>query len=289
MANAEEAGEAFRALWSSARRDEDVLQTTQPGDALELFAEPAASPALAAFTTTRCGASGGAGDRVRAPRAPARRASHARGHGRAPDRRGTPHDQRVGSTATSAPRRSTSRPTTSSRRRTACSSARLPAAASLAAWTRSRSGRTAPSRCCRRARASRTRSRSRPRSALGPLAVRFALALRRESLARLREDPRCALTILAAGDVAVTAIGRASVDRRAASAWRVLELAVERDPGPRPRHVRDRRRRAVALDRRRRRARRRRSAQTLLPRPDRLSRRVLRARPPPPPTRRERP
>jgi hypothetical protein len=50
-----EAGEAFKALWSSARRDEDVLQTTQPGDALQLFAEPAppaASPALAAFTTT---------------------------------------------------------------------------------------------------------------------------------------------------------------------------------------------------------------------------------------------
>ena len=49
-----EAGEAFRALWSSARRDEDVLQTTQPGDALQLFAEPA-SPALAAFTTTAAG------------------------------------------------------------------------------------------------------------------------------------------------------------------------------------------------------------------------------------------
>jgi superfamily II DNA or RNA helicase len=50
-----EAGEAFRALWSSARRDEDVLQTTQPGDALQLFAEPpppTVSPALAAFTTT---------------------------------------------------------------------------------------------------------------------------------------------------------------------------------------------------------------------------------------------
>jgi superfamily II DNA or RNA helicase len=50
----EDAGEAFRALWSSARRDDDVLQTTQPGEALQLFAEaaPAASPALAAFTTT---------------------------------------------------------------------------------------------------------------------------------------------------------------------------------------------------------------------------------------------
>ncbi len=49
-----EAGEAFRALWSSARRDDEVLQTTQPGDALQLFAEPA-SPALAAFTTTAAG------------------------------------------------------------------------------------------------------------------------------------------------------------------------------------------------------------------------------------------
>jgi superfamily II DNA or RNA helicase len=49
-----EAGEAFQALWSSARRDDDVLQTTQPGDALQLFADPtpAPPPALAAFTTT---------------------------------------------------------------------------------------------------------------------------------------------------------------------------------------------------------------------------------------------
>jgi superfamily II DNA or RNA helicase len=49
-----EPGDAFRALWSSARRDDDVLQTTQPGDALQLFANatPAPSPALAAFTTT---------------------------------------------------------------------------------------------------------------------------------------------------------------------------------------------------------------------------------------------
>jgi superfamily II DNA or RNA helicase len=51
-------GDAFKALWSSARRDDDVLQTTQPGDALQLFAEPAPapSPALAAFTTTPAGA-----------------------------------------------------------------------------------------------------------------------------------------------------------------------------------------------------------------------------------------
>jgi len=50
-----EASEAFRALWSSARRDDDVLRTTEPGEALQLFADaaPAAAPAaLAAFTTT---------------------------------------------------------------------------------------------------------------------------------------------------------------------------------------------------------------------------------------------
>jgi superfamily II DNA or RNA helicase len=50
-----EASEAFRALWSSARRDDDVLRTTEPGEALQLFADaaPAAPPAaLAAFTTT---------------------------------------------------------------------------------------------------------------------------------------------------------------------------------------------------------------------------------------------
>jgi flavin reductase (DIM6/NTAB) family NADH-FMN oxidoreductase RutF len=39
----------------------------------------------------------------------------------------------------------------------------------------------------------------------------LALARRRESLARLREDPRCALTILAAGDVAVTVHARARI------------------------------------------------------------------------------
>jgi hypothetical protein len=58
--------EAFHALWSSARRDDQVLQTTQPGEALQLFAEaglagPNPSPALAAFggittTTTQAAA-----------------------------------------------------------------------------------------------------------------------------------------------------------------------------------------------------------------------------------------
>jgi hypothetical protein len=45
----------------------------------------------------------------------------------------------------------------------------------------------------------------------GPRSLAFALGLRRASLARLRAEPRCALTLLAAGNVAVTVIGRASV------------------------------------------------------------------------------
>jgi flavin reductase (DIM6/NTAB) family NADH-FMN oxidoreductase RutF len=44
----------------------------------------------------------------------------------------------------------------------------------------------------------------------GPDALLFALGRRRESLRRLREDPRCALAILAP-DVAITVHGRATV------------------------------------------------------------------------------
>ena len=45
----------------------------------------------------------------------------------------------------------------------------------------------------------------------GPRTVLLALAHRRESLARLREDPRVALAILAVDDVAVTVHGHAEV------------------------------------------------------------------------------
>ncbi len=45
----------------------------------------------------------------------------------------------------------------------------------------------------------------------GPARIVLALAPRRGSLARLREDARVALAILAAGDVALIAEGRASV------------------------------------------------------------------------------
>jgi hypothetical protein len=45
----------------------------------------------------------------------------------------------------------------------------------------------------------------------GPRTIVLALALRRESLARLREDARCALTVMAGGNIALTAHGRATI------------------------------------------------------------------------------
>ena len=45
----------------------------------------------------------------------------------------------------------------------------------------------------------------------GPRAVLIALALGRESLARLRDDPRCALTVLDGRDIAFTAHATATV------------------------------------------------------------------------------
>jgi hypothetical protein len=45
----------------------------------------------------------------------------------------------------------------------------------------------------------------------GPRTIALALSLRRESLARLRVDKRCALTVIAGGDVAFTAHGRATI------------------------------------------------------------------------------
>ena len=65
----------------------------------------------------------------------------------------------------------------------------------------------------------------------GPRAVLFALAAGRESLARLREDRRCALTLLGAGDVAVTAVGHATVvadPLDAASGVVAVRVGVER-------------------------------------------------------------
>jgi len=60
--------------------------------------------------------------------------------------------------------------------------------------------------------------------------VLLALALRRESLARLREEPRCALTILAEGDVAITALGRATiVEAPMALSDRVAAVAIDVD------------------------------------------------------------
>jgi hypothetical protein len=64
----------------------------------------------------------------------------------------------------------------------------------------------------------------------GPRTAVLALALRRESLARLRKDPRCALTILASGDVAFTAHGRAAIvedPKLAAAGVAALRLDVD--------------------------------------------------------------
>jgi hypothetical protein len=72
----------------------------------------------------------------------------------------------------------------------------------------------------------------------GPRRILLALARRRESLARLRADPACALTVLAGGDLAFTAHGRASVvaepmtvaDGVAAVAIDVAEIRSHADP-----------------------------------------------------------
>lgn len=62
----------------------------------------------------------------------------------------------------------------------------------------------------------------------GPRTIALALALRRESLARLREDARCSLTILAAGDMAFTAHGTATiVEEPMAASDRVAAVRID--------------------------------------------------------------
>jgi hypothetical protein len=60
----------------------------------------------------------------------------------------------------------------------------------------------------------------------GPRTVLLALAQRRESLARLREDPRCALAITAPG-VALTAHARATILHALNDAVVAVRLDVE--------------------------------------------------------------
>ena len=93
-----EASEAFRALWSSARRDDDVLQTTAPGDALQLFADAGARAVRRARGLHHHRRRD---PRVapRPPRAAARRAPRPRRgrlapHRRAPPRHPRPHQPR---------------------------------------------------------------------------------------------------------------------------------------------------------------------------------------------------
>jgi hypothetical protein len=64
----------------------------------------------------------------------------------------------------------------------------------------------------------------------GPRRVLLALAVRRETLARLRREPRCALTIMAAGDIACTAHARAEiVQEELPGAQGVAAVALEVD------------------------------------------------------------
>ncbi len=93
-----EASEAFRALWSSARRDDDVLQTTAPGDALQLFADARARAARRAGSLHHH-RRGDPRVAPRPPRAAARRAPRPRRgrlapHRRAPPRHPRPHQPR---------------------------------------------------------------------------------------------------------------------------------------------------------------------------------------------------
>jgi hypothetical protein len=62
----------------------------------------------------------------------------------------------------------------------------------------------------------------------GPRTVLLALAARRESLTRLRADPRCALSLLVAGDVAVTAHARATILHELLDGVVAVKLDVER-------------------------------------------------------------
>ena len=60
----------------------------------------------------------------------------------------------------------------------------------------------------------------------GPRTVLLALAERRESLARLREDPRCALTIVVPG-ATITAHGHATVAAAIAEGVVAVRIDVE--------------------------------------------------------------
>ena len=65
----------------------------------------------------------------------------------------------------------------------------------------------------------------------GPLRIVFALSRGRGSLERLRDDPQVALTLLGAGNVAITAYGAAAVERESlavAENVAAIALSVER-------------------------------------------------------------
>ena len=251
-----ETGEAFRALSSSARRDDEVLQTTQPGDALQLFAEPApptASPALAAFTTTPAAAVGSVEPETAFEKRERLRAERSTLVGVIARKTGEAHrtinarvNREVGAVSVD---KSTDEQLEKANRLLEKEVA-PPAMNELPSW---------PAGTVAVLSTGAGEPHAIPVSTAvrrGPRELAFALSLRRESLARLRADPRCALTLLSAG-VSVTALGRAFVEAEL-RARRGAAARGRAHPGPRAPDVRDRRGRPLALDRRGRRARRRR-------------------------------
>ena len=206
-----ETGEAFRALSSSARRDDEVLQTTQPGDALQLFAEPAppaASPALAAFTTTPAAAVGSVEPETAFEKRERLRAERANLVGVIARKTGEAHRTINGRLNREVGAVSVDKSTDE----------QLEKANRLLEKEVARRGDERASFLAFRHRRGVVDRRRRPARDPGSTAVRrgprelaFALSLRRESLVRLRADPRCAFTLLYA-DVSVTVLGRAFVE-----------------------------------------------------------------------------
>ena len=87
----------------------------------------------------------------------------------------------------------------------------------------------------------------------GPRRVLLALAARRETLARLRREPRCALTVMAAGDVACTIHARAEIVAESlpgAEGVAAVSLDGRRDPGSHAATLHHHGGRRVGLDRR---------------------------------------
>ena len=204
---------AFHALSSSARRDDDVLQTTQPGDALRLFGGPPAPPPAPGRVRRRRAARPPAPSRPERRRRPTSSASACarsarRWSARSSRRTGEPHraiharvNRDVGrGVGRQGHRRRSSRRATPAREGAGARGERL-----TAGEPASPTGPRARSRCCPRRATARTRSPSPTAVRVGaPARSIVALGRRRD-----RAAPACArtravaLTVMAGADLAV--------------------------------------------------------------------------------------